>query len=91
MLNISKPVICHNEANKHIALLHDFDDFRKWYLSSHDFSMFSDEDILAVLDDEAPRSYPCIPLVADENFEVIYVSLELVKHWFYLFESNGKI
>ncbi|MFU2317540.1 hypothetical protein [Rahnella sp. PCH160] len=65
-----------------VQVLSSFDDFSTWYLSHCDFSMFDEQAVRALLDEEKPDFYPCIPLMSDEKHEVIYIGIDLVTHWF---------
>jgi hypothetical protein len=57
------------------------DDFDRWYLSRNDYSCFTKEEIKALLEDEKPSIYPCIPLQQEDD-NIIYVGLDLIRHWF---------
>lgn len=65
-----------------VQVLSSFNEFSDWYLSQRDFSMFADRDVQALLQEEKPDYYPCIPLMSDEHHEVIYIGIDLVTHWF---------
>ncbi|MCW4783059.1 hypothetical protein [Enterobacter chuandaensis] len=68
-----------SSSDASLVVLNSTDDFKKWYLELYDMSMFSDTDIAALLNDEKPQEYPCIPLVFDKSEDIIYISTELAK------------
>lgn len=53
-----------------------FEEFREWYLRLHDFSMFSEEDVSALLKEERPDHYPCSPLIIDAYHGIFYLSTD---------------
>lgn len=72
--------LCNELVTEHnIVVLNNADDFEKWYVELYDLSMFPDTDVLALLSDESPQDYPCIPLVFDKKECFIYISVELAK------------
>ena len=62
--------------NDQLPVLYSFEDFKKWYLSHYDLSMFSGCDITALLIDEEPDSYPCIPLMLNSYESIFYLSTD---------------
>jgi hypothetical protein len=70
---------CNTEKNA--IVLNSYVDFCNWYMSCHDFSMFSQNEIDEVLNEEKPDMYPCIPLFLGPDFEVTYICTDLIKSW----------
>lgn len=58
------------------------DEFCQWFLALHDLSMFSESEISALIEDIKPGFYPCIPLMSDKGFDVIYAGVSQVASWF---------
>ncbi|HCD1278892.1 TPA: hypothetical protein JD852_RS21630 [Citrobacter amalonaticus] len=63
-----------------IVVLNNIDDFEKWYVALCDLSMFPDADVSALLNDESPQEYPCIPLVFDKKENIVYISIDLARN-----------
>ena len=63
-------------SNEKPIILNSYVDFRDWYLSRHDFSIFSQDDILAALEEEKPDHYPCIPIASNLYSEIFYLRLD---------------
>lgn len=68
--------------NKNAKVLHSDKDFEEWYLEQFDFSMFKDEEVQDVMEEDRPESYPCVPLVQEGGYDVMYLGEELIQHWF---------
>lgn len=58
------------------------DEFCQWYLALHDFSMFSESEINALIEDVKPTVYPCVPLMTGSGFDVVYAEVGQVAAWF---------
>lgn len=68
-----------NSDNSEPLILYCYEDFRKWYLSLRDLSMFSESEIDELLQDEKPDTYPCVPLILEGGLETYYISGELLE------------
>lgn len=66
------------QQNEMVLILRSYEDFRRWYLSRHDLSMFAEEDIASLLDDEKPSIYPCVPLESSSELDTVYLSLDVL-------------
>lgn len=62
-------------SNGNPVTLDSFEEYRKWYLGHHDFSMFNEEEIHALLDEEQPDNYPCTPIIINYYSEIFYLSV----------------
>ena len=68
--------------NKKPTLLRSDDDYERWYREQFDFSMFTENEIQEVIEEERPDYYPCIPIIHGSGYEVVYLGEDLVKLWF---------
>lgn len=73
--------------NASATVLNSFTEYCDWYLNFHDFSIFSEEEILLVLEEVKPNVYPCIPLVVNKLKDVIFIDVNLIH---YLYNSIRK-
>lgn len=62
-----------------VMILNTYSEYREWYLSRHDLSIFAPDEIDALLKDEQPDSYPCIPYITENYDDVCYFCLNLIK------------
>lgn len=69
-------------VNKNAKVLHSDRDFEEWYLEQFDLTMFTDIEIKDVMEEERPESYPCVPIVQEGGYDVMYLREELIQHWF---------
>lgn len=62
-----------------LSLIHSFEEYVNWYFVNFDFSMFEPEEIKAVLYEDQPAHYPCIPIKIEDYhvFNVIYLDESL--------------
>lgn len=68
-------------VNKHSRVLYSQEDFEKWYRERFDFSMFGEAEVEAVMDEDTPEYYPCIPLLLEGGYEIVYLGEDLIKLW----------
>lgn len=59
-------------------VLHSFNEFRKWYLNHYDFTMYSQEEIGALLEEEKPDGYPCSPLLINNYNDILYLDMRYI-------------
>lgn len=69
------------DRNEPINILKSDSEFKKWYLQYHDFTMFTENDVRELMDEEKPKRYPCIPVFSEDGFDVTYVGLDYIEHW----------
>ena len=62
-----------------LVIFYCFEDFRKWYLQLHDFSMFSEADIQTMINEEKPEYYPCAPLIIDAYHGIYYLNTKNIR------------
>lgn len=62
-----------------VLILNTYSEYKDWYLSQYDLSIFNPEEVDALLDDEEPDSYPCIPYITENYDSICYFSLDLIK------------
>lgn len=71
-----------NSKNQQVSILMSDEQFELWFLEKHDMSMFDDESVRLLLEEEKPAVYPCIPAISNDGFTITYVELNLVERWF---------
>lgn len=76
-LNRHNVQFCSEDEEAKLIVLNSFDDFKKWYLSFHEFDMFSEAEVSALINEEKPDEYPCIPLFNDDTMGVVYINNEV--------------
>ncbi|MDI3360344.1 hypothetical protein QQF21_11120 [Lelliottia sp. V89_10] len=75
MIKIQKKNINLIYTNGNLLILNSFHEFREWYISNVDLSIFLPEDVNALLDEEKPDNYPCTPLLNSSLYPVLYLNL----------------
>lgn len=65
-----------------VCVLTSYDEFCNWYLQRFDLSIFSENDIDMLLEEVKPTSYPCIPFIAGETQETVFIDVREVEAWF---------
>ena len=71
-----------DSKNRQLSILISGEDFESWYLGKYDMSMFDEESVMSLLEEEKPTIYPCIPVLSDDGFSISYIELSLVERWF---------
>lgn len=62
-----------------VLILNTYSEYKNWYLSRYDLSMFAPDEINALLEDEKPEGYPCIPYITENYDSICYFGLDLIK------------
>lgn len=75
-------------TNKSICVLRSDEDYERWFQEEYNFSMFSENEVKNVMEDDKPESYPCIPLIQKDNPDVIYVGNEIITYLFNKFKHR---
>lgn len=87
-MNTSRKVnITARGVNKNSKVLRSDEDFERWYLEQFDFSMFTEMEVKDAMEEERPEYYPCIPLLLEDGYEVIYLEEDLIDQWVMNFYS----
>lgn len=71
-----------DSKNRQISILISGEHFESWFLEEYDMSMFDEESVRSLLEEEKPTIFPCIPVLSDDGFSISYVELSLVERWF---------
>ncbi|EEL9457348.1 hypothetical protein HYF36_004432 [Salmonella enterica] len=69
-------------SNKKFKVLYSDVDFEEWYREQFDFSIFSESEIKEFFNEVRPEYYPCIPLLPEGGYDVMYLGVDLVEYWF---------
>lgn len=71
------------EQHPTFAVIKSPEHFRVWFLSHHDFTIFTESEIEAYFEEASPSQYPCIPYYDDSgsSFPSTYISLEILQDW----------
>lgn len=80
----------HRNESQSIELLTCHGDYEAWYLRHHDFSCFSSKEIKAVLLEDKPQSFPCVPLISDDRYSIAYLGVDLLEVIFSVLKSRAK-
>lgn len=70
-----------SSVNSNIFILKSDEHFESWFLKQYDMSMYDEESVRLLLEEEKPAIYPCIPVISDDRFSTTYVELSLVEFW----------
>lgn len=82
-MNISRKInVTAHGINKNSKILRSNGDFERWYFEQFDFSMFTEMEVKIAMEEERPEYYPCIPLLHEDSYEVMYLGEDLIEHWF---------
>ncbi|MBW4217868.1 hypothetical protein JW313_21590 [Enterobacter cloacae subsp. cloacae] len=75
-----KTISIKDSPNKKLRVLSSENEFQNWYREQYDFSMFSEEEIKLAIQDDRPDNYPCIPLIVNNDAELLYLSNDFILH-----------
>lgn len=71
------------EPTHPFTVFYSLKQFKRWFLTHYDFTIFSEDEVSAFFEESASKTYPCIPFYGENGsfFPTHYIDVSQVKIW----------